>query len=59
MDSIRANLSTIIVAALVFGILLLITLRLIQNKKKGKLSCGCDCGCCASKTDKSQSCSHT
>jgi hypothetical protein len=41
MDFIRANLSTIIVAIVVFGILALVTVNLIRNARKGKSPCGC------------------
>ena len=51
MDFIRANLSTIIVAVVVFGVLGLISFNLIRNIRKGKSGCGCDkCGASAVKT---------
>jgi hypothetical protein len=48
MNFIRDNLSTIIVAAIVFGILAAVTVRLIVNARRGKLACGCEgCSKCA------------
>jgi hypothetical protein len=41
MDFIRDNLSTIIVGALVFGILGFALFRLIRGSRRG----GCPCGC--------------
>ncbi|MDR1412202.1 MAG: FeoB-associated Cys-rich membrane protein [Spirochaetaceae bacterium] len=42
MAFIRANLSTIIVAVIVFGALGFICFRLIRNFRQGKSPCGCD-----------------
>jgi hypothetical protein len=42
MAFIQANLSTIIVAAIVFGALVFIGFRLIRNFRQGKSPCGCD-----------------
>ncbi|GHV42351.1 hypothetical protein AGMMS49546_20640 [Spirochaetia bacterium] len=48
MNFIQENLSTIIVAVIVFGTLIAVTVRLIKNVRRGKLSCGCEkCGKCA------------
>ena len=41
------NLSTIIIAVIVIGILAAILVKMIQDKKKGKSSCGCGCENCA------------
>jgi uncharacterized membrane protein YuzA (DUF378 family) len=46
MDFIRANLSTIIVAAIVFGVLGLIAFNLVRNIRKGKSACCCGCDKC-------------
>lgn len=40
------NFADIIVAAAVIGIAVLAISILRRNKKNGKSSCGCDCGCC-------------
>jgi hypothetical protein len=56
MNFIQENLSTIIVAAIVFGVIIAVTVRLIVNARRGKLSCGCGghtsdkCGKCAAGT---------
>ena len=42
-----ANLSTIIIAVIVIGILAAIIVKMIKDKKKGKSSCGCGCSNCA------------
>ncbi|MDE6722947.1 MAG: FeoB-associated Cys-rich membrane protein [Eubacterium sp.] len=41
------NLSTIIIAVIVIGILAAIIVKMIKDKKKGKSSCGCGCENCA------------
>jgi hypothetical protein len=46
MEFIRANLSTIIVAIVVFGVLGLVVFNLVRNARKGKLACGCGCDKC-------------
>ena len=46
LDFLKANLSTIIVGAVVLGTIALIVVRLVVNKKKGITSCGC--GSCTS-----------
>jgi hypothetical protein len=53
MEFIRANLSTIIVAILVFGVLGLVTFNLIRNARKGKSPCGCGCDKCGTSASKS------
>ncbi|MDO4543090.1 MAG: FeoB-associated Cys-rich membrane protein [Clostridia bacterium] len=39
-------LSTAIICAVLAGIVTLIIVRMIKNKKKGKTSCGCNCKDC-------------
>jgi hypothetical protein len=46
VDFIRANLSTIIVAIAVFGVLGLISFNLVRNIRKGKSVCCCGCDKC-------------
>ena len=41
------NLGTIIALAILIAVILLIAVKLIKDKKKGKLSCGCNCAHCA------------
>jgi hypothetical protein len=45
----QENLSTVIVAAAVFGALAVLIARLIINRRKGKTTCGC--GHCAAGCD--------
>ena len=40
------NTPTLIVSAVLIAITTLIVVHMIRNKKKGKTSCGCDCGSC-------------
>ena len=40
------NAGTIIVCLVLAGTVTGIILRLRRNKKQGKSSCGCNCGCC-------------
>lgn len=44
---ISANLSTIIISAILLAIVIAISAYLINQKKKGKSSCGCNCAHCA------------
>ena len=48
LDFLRANLSTIIVAAIVVVIAALAVRKMIKDKKSGKTcsSCGGNCTCC-------------
>ncbi len=40
------NGGTLIVTALLLVLVGGIALKMIRDKRKGKSSCGCDCGCC-------------
>lgn len=44
---ITANLATILVCFVLLVIAALVIWYLIRNKKRGRTSCGCDCGGCA------------
>ena len=44
---VSANLSTIIVSAVLLAIIIAISIYLIRQKKKGSSSCGCNCAHCA------------
>jgi hypothetical protein len=48
MAFIRENLSTIIVAAIVFAALGFIAFRLVRNFRQGVSPCGCGCDKCRS-----------
>lgn len=41
------NIGTIIVSLALIAVTVLITVRLIKDKKQGKTSCGCGCEHCA------------
>ena len=40
------NLGTLIVTLAIAAVVGLIVFRLIRNKKRGKSTCGCNCGNC-------------
>lgn len=42
-----ANLSTIIISAILLAIVIAISVYLINRKKSGKSACGCGCENCA------------
>lgn len=42
-----ANLSTIIISAVLLAIVIAISVYLINRKKSGKSACGCGCESCA------------
>ena len=44
---ISANLGTIVIAGVLLAVIVLISIQLIRDKKKGKSSCGCHCAHCA------------
>jgi hypothetical protein len=41
------NIGTILIGAILAFIVILIILKMRKDKKAGKSSCGCNCGCCA------------
>ena len=46
MRGIVENLGTILVSLALVGLVAGILVRLRRDKKQGKSSCGCNCGCC-------------
>lgn len=48
LSAILGSWGTILVALIVAATCTLIIVKLIKDKKKGKTSCGCDCGQCPS-----------
>ncbi len=48
LSFLAANWGTLLVAALVLLVVVLILAKLLSNRKKGKSPCGCDCGQCSS-----------
>lgn len=48
MNLIKENISTIIVGTLVFLAVAKVAMKVYQDKKNGKSSCGCNCKDCPS-----------
>ena len=48
MQWILSNLGTIIISIILVAIVGIILYNMINNKRKGKSSCGCNCSCCPS-----------
>ena len=46
IQGIVENAGTIVVSLLLIGLVALSVVRLRKDKKQGKSSCGCNCGCC-------------
>ena len=46
IQGIVENAGTIVVSLLLIGLVTLSIVRLRKDKKQGKSSCGCNCGCC-------------
>ena len=46
LNWIAENAGTIVVSLALIGIVILIVAQLRKDKKKGKCSCGGQCGCC-------------
>ena len=44
---IAANIGTILISAVLLFVVVLIIVKLVKDKKKGKSSCGCNCAHCA------------
>ncbi len=40
------NLATIVISAVLAGVVALILVRMVRNRKNGNSSCGCGCGGC-------------
>ena len=49
-EFIRENIGTIVVAAILLVVVAFAVRSIIVSKKRGKCSCGCDCGSCAMST---------
>ncbi|MBR0228336.1 MAG: FeoB-associated Cys-rich membrane protein [Clostridia bacterium] len=46
LNAIMENAGTILVSLLLLGAVTGVIVKLYRDKKKGKSSCGCNCGCC-------------
>lgn len=46
---IAQNAATLILSALLIGVLALVVRKLVRDRRAGKSSCGCGCDSCASK----------
>lgn len=42
----KENIGTIIVGLILLAIIFMIVRKMTNDRKKGKSSCGCNCGCC-------------
>ena len=47
VNFLKDNIATILISLVLLGIVLLIVRGIFKDKKKGKSSCGCNCGSCA------------
>ena len=47
LDFFVNNLGTLLAGVIVLAVVILVIVKLIRDKKKGKIACGCDCGHCA------------
>ncbi len=45
-EGIAENAGTILISLLLIGVVTLIIIQLRRDKKRGKSSCGANCGCC-------------
>ncbi|NCB50340.1 MAG: FeoB-associated Cys-rich membrane protein [Clostridia bacterium] len=54
LSFIASNLATIVVGAVVFGIVAAVVIKMVRDKKKNKFSCGCGCSGCPN----AQNCGH-
>ena len=43
------NIGTIVISLILVAIVAGIIFKMVRDKKKGRSSCGCNCGCCALK----------
>ena len=46
LDFFVNNWGTLLAGVIVLAVVILVIVKLIRDKKKGKNSCGCDCGHC-------------
>ena len=47
LEFLAANLSTILISIVLLAIVVLISIHLVREKKRGQYSCGCGCADCA------------
>lgn len=46
LDFLSRNIGTIAVLFVVAAVVGLVVFKMMRDKRKGKSSCGCNCGCC-------------
>ena len=46
LEWIASNIANIVITVILLAAVSFAVITVIRNKKKGKSSCGCDCGCC-------------
>ena len=44
-----SNIWTILISLFLILVVTFIIIKMVRDKKKGRSSCGCDCGCCSMK----------
>lgn len=47
MEWLKNNAGTIVISILLAAVVILVIVKMIRDKKKGKSSCGCGCSGCA------------
>ena len=46
LQTILDNAGTILISLVLIGIVAAVIMKLRRDRKQGKSSCGCNCGCC-------------
>jgi hypothetical protein len=47
LEWLNSNIANIVIIAAVLGIVMLVIVSMVRDKKAGKSSCGCNCSHCA------------
>ena len=47
LDWLKSNIGTIVVSLALGSVIALVIVRMVKDKKKGRMSCGCGCTHCA------------
>ena len=47
LESVEINIGTIVIALILIAAVVFAVRSIVMQKKKGRCSCGCDCGSCA------------
>ncbi len=46
LEWLTSNIGTILIVLALIAVIAAIVVKMIKDKKGGKSSCGCNCGCC-------------